>query len=235
MSILSRYIDLVFISLLLISKEVLFAGEERLIVISYMFLFVVLYYFLSSALTSDFEYRTNVIKEEIESILSLIISVITRTRNLLLKTNYIYFRLIKMYRSLLLEYHYNVYYHFNYSNFKKLFLYYKLTNMLESSLSFITQLNNAFIRSYMLSLYKYNVAWFSAKKVLWNRVFFDKNVNNNFLIKADSSLEASRKSDEKSRPWFVTEKDWFSLDENFKFKYLFNFKDFKYSIYNSIK
>lgn len=166
MFLLSRYIDLVFVSLLLISKEVLFAGEERLIVISYMFLFVILYYFLSSAFTSDFEYRSSLIKEEIESILSLIIAVITSTRNLLLKSNYIYFRLIKLYRSLLLEYHYNIYYHFNYSNFKKLFLYYKITNMLHSSLSFVVTLNNTFLRNYIISLYKYNVAWFSSKKVL---------------------------------------------------------------------
>jgi hypothetical protein len=157
MSFLSRITDLILLSLVLIGKEILFAGEERLIVISYVFLFVMMYFFMSAAISSDFEYRSNIIKEELELIFVSIINTIASTKKLILNSNFIYFRLIKLYKALLLEYYYNIYYHFNFSQFKMLFLNFKISQMLVSSLNFVSKLNSAFRKHYILSLYKYNI------------------------------------------------------------------------------
>jgi len=233
MSFLSRITDLILLSLVLISKEILFAGEERLIVISYVFLFVTMYFFMFATISSDFEYRTNIIKEELDSLFVSIINTIVLTKKFILNSNFIYFRLIKLYKALLLEYYYNIYYHFNLSQFKLLFLNFKISQMLVSSLKFVTKLNFSFKNYYILSLYKYNIGWLSSKKVLWNRTICDLSFKGNFGTTASSNLENDRKISEKNRPWFITMEDWFSLNNNFKYKYLFEFKDFKYSIYNS--
>jgi hypothetical protein len=76
----------------LVTKEFVFFGEERLIVFSYLALFLGLFYLFAGSMVVDFQARVNILKKEYDSFFSSILNFLFITKKAL--HNFIYFNLL---------------------------------------------------------------------------------------------------------------------------------------------
>ena len=125
----------------LISKEVLFYGEERLIVLSYLTLFILLFFALGSGLSLSFKERADALKVEFDIYFASIISILRATKKLILNFGFFNLKLVRLCVSVFKEL---VYYYAiiaNFSSFKLNFFKLKITNLLHSSSTFFLDIN----------------------------------------------------------------------------------------------
>lgn len=126
----------------LISKEFLFYGEERLIVLSYLTLFILLFFALGSSMSISFKERADALKFEFDSYFASIITILNSTRKLILNLGFFNLKLVRLCISVFKEL---VYYYVvisNFSVFKLNFFKLKITNLLHSASIFFVDINN---------------------------------------------------------------------------------------------
>lgn len=126
----------------LISKEFLFYGEERLIVLSYLTLFILLFFALGSSMSISFKERADALKSEFDSYFASIITILNSTKKLILNLGFFNLKLVRLCISVFKEL---VYYYVvisNFSVFKLNFFKLKITNLLHSSSTFFVDINN---------------------------------------------------------------------------------------------
>lgn len=133
-----------FFLFFLISKEFLFYGEERLIVLSYLTLFVMLFFALSGSMVESFNFRANALKVEFDVFFENILLNLKKAKALILNFSFFNLKVLRLFNAIFLEF---VFYFSHYSTFfftKSNFLKYKFTNFLSTSFVFVTQVNSIF-------------------------------------------------------------------------------------------
>lgn len=84
----------------LISKEFLFYGEERLIVLSYLTLFTSLFFVLGSSLSSSFSQRTEALKAEFDLFFDSIITLLQQTKKLINNFSFFNLKVLRLFSSI---------------------------------------------------------------------------------------------------------------------------------------
>ena len=83
----------------LISKEFLFYGEERLIVLSYLTLFTLLFFVLGSSLSESFQTRADVVKAEFKTFFESIIFLLLQTKTLIMNFSFFNLKILRLFTS----------------------------------------------------------------------------------------------------------------------------------------
>lgn len=128
-----------FFLFFLISKEFLFYGEERLIVLSYLTLFVMLFFSLADSMVDSFNSRASALKQEFDTFFDIILSSLNNAKLLILNFSFFNLKILRLFNAIFFEF---IFYFSNYSTFfftKFNFLKYKFNNLLSTaSFSFIS-------------------------------------------------------------------------------------------------
>lgn len=137
----------------LLSKEVLFYGEERLIVLSYLTLFVSLFFVLGGSMSSGFSERAVVLKSEFDSFFSSILVILHQTRVLIKNFAFFNYKIIKLFLSIYAELVFYFSVVANFSSLKFNFFKLKFNNFLNVSVNFVNSVmhlsNNIFFVNYL--------------------------------------------------------------------------------------
>ncbi len=128
--------ELSIFSFFLLSKEILFYGEERLITVCYLFLLFVGFFNTYQGVINDFNERASSIKEELDNYYFNIINTIANTKKFIAQSVEIFNNLLLLYKSLISEFNFYFLYFSNKSNFKKFMLNYKASCILTNANSF---------------------------------------------------------------------------------------------------
>lgn len=137
----------IFIGLLL-SKELLFYGEERLIAVCYLYLFFLGFFNLYQGVVNDFSARANAIKEELDSYFYNIIETLLNTRKFIKVSFDIFYNFLVLYRALLAESNFYFLYHYNSSNLKRFLINYKALTMLENTNKFFWDIKSFLVKTH---------------------------------------------------------------------------------------
>jgi hypothetical protein len=128
----------------LISKEFLFYGEERLIVLSYLTLFVMLFFTLSDSMVDSFNSRAAALKVEFDGFFESILSSLNKAKSLILNFSFFNLKVLRLFNSIFFEFIFYFSNSFVFSFTKFNFLKYKFNNFLATSSAFVIQLNSIF-------------------------------------------------------------------------------------------
>lgn len=156
MSIFSRLNEVMWLIFFLIAKEILIAGEERVILVSYLVLFFMIFFFFNSFITTDFQYRASVIQDEIVNLFLSIIGLLTNTKNFLKTQFLLHFKAVKLYYSIFLEYYFSSYFYFNLSYFKHFYLSFMISYELSRIYDFFINLKTLLLlrfKTYFRQIY----------------------------------------------------------------------------------
>ncbi len=150
--------ELSIFSFFLLSKEVLFYGEERLITVCYLFLFFVGFFNLYQGVINDFNERSNSIKEELDSYYFNIIQTIVNTKKFIKQSVEIFNNLLVLYKSLISEFNFYFLFFSNNSNFKKFILNYKANNVLSNANNFFWNVKHSLIKHHTTTFFLNEIA-----------------------------------------------------------------------------
>jgi hypothetical protein len=183
------YFELFIFLFFLLSKEILFYGEERLITVCYLFLFFVGFFNLYEGINNDFNSRAKSIKDELDIYFYSIISTLNNTKRFIKVSLEIFFNLLILYKSIINEFSFYFLYYYNFSDFKRFVISYRATKLLNLTNLFFTNvkktlmkkhntafLYNEFAKSYygVMSINNYN----NQVLGLINKVINEKEGNN---------------------------------------------------------
>ena len=143
----------------LISKEFIFYGEERLIVISYLSLFMILFFVLGTSLSSSFKHKSDLLKAEFDSFYNIILMMLNKTKTLVLSFSFFNLKITKLFIAIFNEfiYYFSTIASFNFLKFN--FFKLKFLNMLEVSVNFNAALNSIFSEVVLMSFLNKLLAW----------------------------------------------------------------------------
>lgn len=133
-----------FFMFFLISKEFLFYGEERLIVLSYLTLFVMLFFTLSDSMVDSFNSRATALKAEFDDFFGSILLSLYKAKTLILNFSFFNLKVLRLFNSIFFEFIFYFSNSYVFSFAKLNFLKYKFNNFLTVSSSFIAQFNFIF-------------------------------------------------------------------------------------------
>lgn len=198
----------------LISKEFLFYGEERLIVLSYLTLFTSLFFVLGSSLSSSFSQRTEALKAEFDLFFDSIITLLQQTKKLINNFSFFNLKVLRLFSSIWLEF---AVYFANYSNYSWLkfnFVKFKFMAVLGSSSLFYTKLLNLFYSNVLPSFFNKVISWKMSNTAVWIR---------RLVIKSSAKtkvLPISSKKVNSSKFWWINLKSnstGSTVNSNFNF------------------
>lgn len=158
-----------FFLFFLISKEFLFYGEERLIVLSYLTLFVMLFFTLSDSMVDSFNSRATALKAEFDGFFESILLNLNKAKTLLLNFSFFNLKILRLFNAIFLEF---VFYFSNRSTFfftKFNFLKYNFNNVLSTSSSVVIQLNSVFYNKVLPVFFNSLLVWKSGAGINWIR------------------------------------------------------------------
>lgn len=89
-----------FFLFFLLSKEFLFYGEERLIVLSYLTLFTSLFFVLGGSLSSSFNHRADVLKAEFDSFFDSILVLLNQTKKLITDFSFFNLKVLRLFNAI---------------------------------------------------------------------------------------------------------------------------------------
>lgn len=142
------FFELFIFLFFLLSKEVLFYGEERLITVCYLFLFFLGFFNLYQGVVNDFNARANSIKDELDLYFKNIIETLVNTKAFIKSSFDIFFNFLVLYKAIMNEFSFYFLHHYNFSNFKHFLINYRSLKVLESTESFYKNVRNSLVKAH---------------------------------------------------------------------------------------
>lgn len=194
------FFELFIFSFFLLSKEILFYGEERLIVVCYLFLLFLGFFNLSEGVAADFNSRAQAIKDELDQYFYTLINTLIQTKEFITLSYHMFLNILKLHNSMLDEFYFYFLFYYNNSEFKRFMINYNVKDILSNTNEFFWGVRNALIKKhttkFLLNEYKY-----SADKKLVNVNKYNLYLS---LVNKQLSLKTSAKSSAKSAPYFLS-------------------------------
>lgn len=146
MIIFKGFFELFFIIFFLLSKEVLFYGEERLIACCYLFLLFLGFFVGYEGINNDLNSRAKAIKDELDLYYYSIINSLLNTKKFLSLSCNVFYTFLNLYKAIMNEFSFYFLFYYNNSQFKKFLIKYNSKMVLQLTSEFYFNVRSVILK-----------------------------------------------------------------------------------------
>lgn len=148
MLLFKGFFELFFIIFFLLSKEVLFYGEERLIACCYLFLLFVGFFVGYEGVNNDLNSRAKAIKDELDLYYYSIINSLVNTKKFLSLSCNVFYTFLNLYKAIMNEFSFYFLFFYNNSQLKKFLISYNANMVLQLTNEFYLNVRSVIIKKH---------------------------------------------------------------------------------------